>query len=125
MARGVVVPPIAWLSEGMAGLAAGQLQGHRREGFLSWLVGASLPALDALVEGFATNPVRGRCEYAFSLAEYLTARWGLDALRRLVDLLCDGLDRKAALEELTGQSVEQFTASWHRWLPGGIKDDTG
>lgn len=115
----------AWLSEGMAGLAAGQLEGRRREDFfrsqpsLSRVLG--LPTPGDLAEAFNTSPVAGHWrqwtyEYAFALAEYLTMRHGPDALRRLVDMIGDGLSSAGALVELTGVTVEELTLDWHGWL---------
>ncbi len=97
----------------------------RRESFPAWvenpawtgLTGGwpSNPALDQLVTGFDTNPVECRCEYAFSLAEHLTGRYGPDSLRQLLEAIGEGGEPLEALEDVTPEAQ----ATWWR---GGVGD---
>jgi len=124
--QGVAVP--SWLGEGMAGLAAGQLTGQRRSSFIARVsdVTLTLPKLSQLVTGFDTNPVEGRYEYAFSLAEYLTGSYGPDTLRQVLEGVGEGSDPLRALEGVTGQTIDDFTRAWHRWLRDGMPvEDAG
>ncbi len=56
----------------------------------------------------------------FSLAEYLTGRYGPDSLRQLLKAIGEGGEPLEALEDVTGQTVDDFTCSWHRWLRDGM-----
>lgn len=106
----------AWLSEGMAGLAANQYIGNLQ------LVNESssvLPTLDQLATPFRDNPTPQCYQFAYSVAEYMTQYAGPSALRDMVDLVATGKAWEDALKIVTGLSVDEFTASWHAWLRTG------
>ncbi len=112
----------SWLTEGMAGLAAGQLSGSRRSAFAARVTGTGteLPDLSELVTSFDINTVEGCYDYAFSLAEYLTRRFGPDTPRKTLEAIARGLQPLDALEVVTGQRAADLTAAWHEWLRAGL-----
>lgn len=110
----------AWLWEGTAGLAAGQLSGERRAGLAAEAKYHAPPGLADLAMGFDVNQVPFRYEYAFSLAEYLTHEHGADALVRVLDLMCDGETADDALYAVTELSRTTLETKWHEWLARGL-----
>ncbi len=114
------LPPLpAWLLEGTAGLAAGQLDAGARKALMTDAAKGPLPALDELAEGFATNAITYRYQYAYSLAEYLVHEYGPDVLARLVDALCDGLRPGEAVRQVTGDTQAKVESGWRAWLSRG------
>jgi hypothetical protein len=112
--RQIALP--AWLSEGLAGFAAGQLSGSRREGFARSIGSRTLPALSELADTFTKNPIEYAHEYSFSVAEYLTITFGRDALVKLVDGICRGSSADSVIPAVFGAKTAEIEAGWHAWL---------
>lgn len=112
----------AWLSEGTAELAAGQLTKEIRADLATrYKAATDLPTLADLEPDFASNPLQDCYALSAALAEYLTKQYGPDALVKLADTIAEGASFREAVEGLTGLTLDGFTNKWHDWVRNGLK----
>ncbi len=68
--------------------------------------------------GFATSGENFRDGYwiGTTVWDYLVETYGLDAHRRLWELISQNVPRNEAIEQVTGVSIEQFEMDWRTWI---------